>query len=155
MRTAAGARRGGVWLAAGLLAFPYLVFSVVVVLNSIGNATGAVWLPSFPSAYYQAKAALELPLQPYFALFEGLRNSTAVTYAQYTALSRGPIVVATLALVVAAAQALRRPTRKPASANAQPRLSAHSVARTRVLLTTHDVRDPCEPPQPNRSVRPL
>src|SRR5687768_1884735 len=104
-------RSGGaawLWLIAGLIALPYLVFSLVLLLNSIGNATGAVWLPSFPSAYYQLKTLLELPLQPYSALFDGYRNSPTTTYMQYTFASRGPVVCLTLGAVVTAAIKLLR-----------------------------------------------
>ena len=96
-----GSRRRAVpwgWLIAGLVALPYLVFSIVLVLNSVGNATGAVWLPSFPSGYYVAKSALETPLGPYLALFDAYRNSPGTTYWQYTAASRLPIVALTLAI---------------------------------------------------------
>ena len=46
-----GVPRG--WLlAAGLVALSYGCTSLVVVLNALGNATGVVWLPSFPAGYY-------------------------------------------------------------------------------------------------------
>ena len=96
------------WLIAGLIALPYLIFSLVLLLNSIGNATGTVWLPSFPSGYYQLKTALELPLQPYFALFDGYRNSPSTTYMQYTFASRGPVVVLMLGVIATAAIKLVR-----------------------------------------------
>ncbi|HEV2122143.1 MAG TPA: hypothetical protein VGW38_05120, partial [Chloroflexota bacterium] len=51
-------RRPWGWLIASLLAFPYLITSLVVILNSIGNASGVVWLPSFPSWYYAAVRVL-------------------------------------------------------------------------------------------------
>ena len=96
------------WLVAALIALPYLVFSLVLLLNSIGNATGTVWLPSFPSGYYQLKSLLELPLQPYFALFDGFRNSPTTTYMQYTFASRGPVVVLMLGVIATAAIKLLR-----------------------------------------------
>ncbi|HEU5316652.1 MAG TPA: hypothetical protein VFX49_11120 [Chloroflexota bacterium] len=100
--------RRAVLVLALVLVLPQLVFSSVVILNSVGNATGAVWLPSFPAAYYALKSALELPLQPYLALFDGLRQNPAIGYAQYAALSRGPIVVASLAILLPAATRLLR-----------------------------------------------
>ena len=106
-----GSRSGGAswgWLIAGLIALPYLVFSLVLLLNSIGNATGTVWLPSFPSGYYQLKTLLELPLQPYFSLFDGYRNSPTTTYMQYTFASRGPVVCLMLGVVATAAIKLVR-----------------------------------------------
>jgi uncharacterized membrane protein YdjX (TVP38/TMEM64 family) len=97
---APGKRRAPVgWLIASLLALPYLIFSIVVVLNSVGNATGVVWLPSFPSWYYAAKTALEVPLAPYFALFDGFRSNPEVTYNQYALASRLPIIVLTLGII--------------------------------------------------------
>jgi uncharacterized membrane protein YdjX (TVP38/TMEM64 family) len=105
------------WLIAGLAALPYFVFSLVLVLNSTGNANGQVWLPSFPSWYYQAKTALELPLAPYFALFEGFRANPGVTYMQYTYASRGPILLLTFAVIVTAIAKLSRRGR----GGAQPR----------------------------------
>ena len=96
------------WLIAALIALPYLIFSLVLLLNSIGNATGTVWLPSFPSAYYQLKTLLELPLQPYFALFDGYRNSPTTSYMQYTFASRGPVVCLMLGVIATAAIRLIR-----------------------------------------------
>ena len=96
------------WLIAGLIALPYLIFSLVLLLNSIGNATGTVWLPSFPSGYYQLKTLLELPLQPYFALFDGYRNSPTTTYMQYTFASRGPVVCMLLGVIATSAIKLLR-----------------------------------------------
>jgi hypothetical protein len=47
-----GVPRG--WLlAAGLVALSYSCTSLVVVVNALGNATGVVWLPSFPAGYYR------------------------------------------------------------------------------------------------------
>ena len=99
----AGSSRAGarlIWAAIALVALPYFVFSLVLLLNSIGNATGVVWLPSFPAGYYQLKSAMEVPLAPYLALFDGFRNSPGTTYMQYTFASRGPITLVTLALIL-------------------------------------------------------
>jgi uncharacterized membrane protein YdjX (TVP38/TMEM64 family) len=103
------------WLVASLAALPYFVFSLVLVLNSTGNANGRVWLPSFPEGYYKAKTLLEAPLAPYFALFDGFRNNPGVSYMQYTYASRGPILLLTLVLIVTAIVKLshRRPSRSP------------------------------------------
>jgi uncharacterized membrane protein YdjX (TVP38/TMEM64 family) len=88
------------WAAAALVALPYFAFSLVLLLNSIGNATGVVWLPSFPAGYYQLKSVMEAPLAPYLALFDGFRNSPGTTYMQYTFASRVPIALVTLALIL-------------------------------------------------------
>ena len=45
-----GVPRGGL-LAAGLVALSYGCTSLVVVVNALGNATGIVWLPSFPNGF--------------------------------------------------------------------------------------------------------
>ena len=66
-----GVPRG--WLLAALLALSYSFTSLVVVLNAIGNATGVVWLPSFPSGYYLLSQWLYWPFQYYFALLAPLQ----------------------------------------------------------------------------------
>ena len=102
---AEGSRRAGArlaWIIAGLIAFPYFIFSLVLLLNSVGNATGVVWLPSFPAGYYQLKSVMEAPLAPYLALFDGFRSSPGTTYMTYTFASRGPIVLLTLGLIATA-----------------------------------------------------
>src|SRR5262249_57509704 len=66
-----GVPRG--WLlAAGLVALSYFCTSLVVVVNARGNATGIVWLPSFPSGYYLFSHWLYCPFQWYFALLPPL-----------------------------------------------------------------------------------
>ena len=56
------------WLLAGLVALSYCCTSLVIVLNALGNATGVVWLPSFPAGYYRFSRWLYWPFQGYFAL---------------------------------------------------------------------------------------
>jgi uncharacterized membrane protein YdjX (TVP38/TMEM64 family) len=98
------------------VAFPYFVTSLVVVLNSIGNATGVVWLPSFPSWYYALARAIYAPFQPYFWLLRPLQEDPGVSYAAYAAISRAPFLVVPLALfAVTVYKWLRRgPGRGPA-----------------------------------------
>ena len=60
-----GVLRG--WLLGSLVALSYFGTSLVVVLNAIGNATGAVWLPSFPAGYYAFNRWLYWPFQGYMA----------------------------------------------------------------------------------------
>ena len=132
MRERSGwAARGATWgwLIASLIALPYLIFSLVLLLNSIGNATGTVWLPSFPSGYYQLKTLLELPLQPYFSLFDGYRNSPTTTYMQYTFASRGPVVCLTVGMVAVAAIKLLR-GRGRRAAHLRGAVSLSHAART-------------------------
>jgi uncharacterized membrane protein YdjX (TVP38/TMEM64 family) len=81
------------------VALPYVVTSLVVMLNSIGNATGVVWLPSFPSWYYAASRVLYWPFQPYFALLQPLQANPAVSYMAYAFVSRAPFVLGGLAIL--------------------------------------------------------
>ena len=77
-----GVPRG--WLlAAGLVALSYCCTSLVVVLNALGNATGVVWLPSFPSGYYLFSRWLYWPFQWYFTLLAPLRAHLQVSYMTY------------------------------------------------------------------------
>jgi uncharacterized membrane protein YdjX (TVP38/TMEM64 family) len=85
--------RRWVWPLASLIALPYFVTSLVVVLNSIGNATGAVWLPSFPTAYYAFARLLYLPFSPYFALLSPLQANPGVSYTTYAVVSRAPFLI--------------------------------------------------------------
>jgi uncharacterized membrane protein YdjX (TVP38/TMEM64 family) len=89
-------RRRWAWPLASLIALPYFVTSLVVVLNSVGNATGAVWLPSFPSAYYAFARLIYLPFSPYFALLSPLQANPGVGYTTYALISRAPFLVAPL-----------------------------------------------------------
>jgi uncharacterized membrane protein YdjX (TVP38/TMEM64 family) len=102
------------WLVAGLVAFCYFVSSLVVVLNSVGNANGRVWLPSFPSWYYAATRWLYWPFQPYFAALGPLQADPQVTYTQYALVSRLPFLVVSLALLaLAVLKWTRRRSRGP------------------------------------------
>lgn len=87
------------WLLASLLAFPYLITSLVVILNSVGNASGVVWLPSFPSWYYAAARILYVPFQSYFSLLAPLQNNPAIDYATFATISRAPFIVLALAII--------------------------------------------------------
>jgi hypothetical protein len=67
-----GVPRG--WLlATGLIALSYGGTSLVVVVNALGNATGVVWLPSFPAGYYRCSQWLYWPFQWYFTLLAPLQ----------------------------------------------------------------------------------
>lgn len=119
------------WLLAGLAALLYFLSSVVVVLNSVGNANGSVWLPSFPAWYYTATHLLYWPFQPYFRLLAPLQQNPAITYSTFTLVSRGPIIiVALLVLGVAIVRAWprrRRPSRLPAQELHVLRPSKHAT----------------------------
>jgi hypothetical protein len=88
---------------AGLVALSYFCTSLVVVLNALGNATGVVWLPSFPSGYYRFSRWLYWPFQGYFALLAPLRAHPQVSYMTYALIAYAPFLVGSAAVVVVAA----------------------------------------------------
>src|SRR5215510_8453095 len=91
------------WLLAGLVALGYFVTSLVVVLNALGNATGVVWLPSFPSGYYLFSRWLYWPFQWYFALLAPLRVHPQVSYTTYALISYVPFLIGSTAVIAVAA----------------------------------------------------
>ena len=103
-----GVPRG--WLLAGLVAFSYFFTSLVVVLNAIDNATGAVWLPSFPSGYYLFSRWLYWPFQYYFTLLAPLRANPQVSYMTYALISHAPFLLGAVAVIAVAAITWRRAT---------------------------------------------
>jgi len=96
-----GVPRG--WLLAGLLALSYFCTSLVVVLNALDNATGLVWLPSFPSGYYLFSRWLYWPFQWYFALLAPLRAHPQVSYMAYALIGHTPFLIGSAAIIVVAA----------------------------------------------------
>jgi uncharacterized membrane protein YdjX (TVP38/TMEM64 family) len=97
------------WLVASLIALPYLITSLVVVLNSIGNASGVVWLPSFPAWYYAFARVLYVPFQPYFGALSVLQSNPEIDYATFATISRAPfIVVGALVIGVTVVKSLGR-----------------------------------------------
>ena len=100
------ARPGGVprgWLlAAGLVALSYGCTSLVVVVNALGNATGVVWLPSFPASYYRCSGWLYWPLQWYFTLLAPLRAHPQVSYMTYALISHAPFLIGSVTVLVVA-----------------------------------------------------
>ncbi|HEX2036096.1 MAG TPA: TVP38/TMEM64 family protein [Chloroflexota bacterium] len=91
-------RTGGRWRAilwplAAVVALLYFLSSLVVVLNSIGNATGVVWLPSFPSWYYGLTRLLYWPFGWYFAVLGPLQADPRVSYSTYALISRAPFLL--------------------------------------------------------------
>jgi hypothetical protein len=96
-----GVPRG--WLlAAGLVALSYGCTSLVVVLNALGNATGVVWLPSFPAGYYLVSRWLYWPFQWYFTLLAPLRAHPQVSYMIYALISRAPFLIGSVTVLVVA-----------------------------------------------------
>ena len=97
-----GVPRG--WLlAAGLVALSYFCTSLVVVLNALDNATGLVWLPSFPAGYYLCSRWLYWPFQWYFALLAPLRAHPQVSYVAYALIGDTPFLIGSAAIIVVAA----------------------------------------------------
>jgi len=102
-----GVPRG--WLLAGLLALSYFCTSLVVVLNALGNATGLVWLPSFPAGYYLFSRWLYWPFQWYFALLAPLRAHPQVSYMTYALIGHTPFLIESAAIIGVAASKRYRP----------------------------------------------
>lgn len=96
------------WLLASLVACSYFCTSLVVVLNAIGNATGVVWLPSFPAGYYLFSRWLYWPFQGYFALLAPLQVNPQVSYMMYALLSRVPFLLGSAAVMAVATMQWRR-----------------------------------------------
>jgi hypothetical protein len=98
-----GVPRG--WLlAAGLVALSYFGTSVVVVVN----ATGVVWLPSFPAGYYLVSRWLYWPFQWYFTLLAPLRAHPQVSYLTYALLGHAPFLIGSVTVLVVAIIKARR-----------------------------------------------
>ena len=96
-----GVPRG--WLlAAGLVALSYGCTSLVVVVNALGNATGVVWLPSFPASYYRFSGWLYWPFQWYFTLLAPLRAHPQVSYMTYALISHAPFLIGSVTVLVVA-----------------------------------------------------
>ena len=96
-----GVPRG--WLlAAGLVALSYGCTSLVVVVNALGNATGVVWLPSFPAGYYRVSRWLYWPFQWYFTLLAPMRAHPQVNYMTYALLSHAPFLLGSVTVLVVA-----------------------------------------------------
>ena len=91
------------WLLAGLVALSYFCTSLVILLNALGNATGIVWLPSFPAGYYRFSRWLYWPFQYYFTLLAPLRANPQVSYMTYALLSHTPFLIGSAAIIVVAA----------------------------------------------------
>ena len=96
-----GVPRG--WLlAAGLVALSYGGTSLVVMVNALGNATGVVWLPSFPGGYYRFSRWLYWPFQWYFTCLEPLRAHPQVSYMTYALISHAPFLIGSVTVLVVA-----------------------------------------------------
>jgi hypothetical protein len=96
-------------LVAALTALSYGFTSLVVIVNALGNATGAVWLPSFPQSYYLFSRWLYWPFQWYFALLAPLRAHPQVSYMTYALISYAPFLIGSAALLVVTILRRRHP----------------------------------------------
>ena len=92
----------GWMLAAGLVALSYFCTSLVVMVNALGNATGVVWLPSFPAGYYRVSHWLYWPFQWYFTVLAPLRAHPQVSYMTYALIAYAPFLVGSVAVLVVA-----------------------------------------------------
>jgi hypothetical protein len=90
------------WLLAGLVALSYFCTSLVIVLNALGNATGMVWLPSFPAGYYLFSRWLYWPFQYYFTLLGPLRAHPQVSYMTYALIGHTPFLIGSAAVIAVA-----------------------------------------------------
>jgi hypothetical protein len=96
-----GVPRG--WLlAAGLVALSYGCTSLVVVVNALGNATGVVWLPSFPAGYYRVSRWLYWPFQWYFTLLAPLQAHPQVSYMTYALIGYAPFLIGSVTVLAVA-----------------------------------------------------
>jgi hypothetical protein len=92
-----GVPRG--WLlAAGLVALSYGCTSLVVVVN----ATGFVWLPSFPAGYYRCSQWLYWPFQWYFTLLAPLQAHPQVSYMTYALIGYAPFLIGSVTVLAVA-----------------------------------------------------
>lgn len=73
--------------------------SLVVVMNATGNASGVVWLPSFPDWYYAASTALYRPFRWWFALLTPLQAWPGVDFTTFAWVSRAPFLSGAVAAV--------------------------------------------------------
>lgn len=76
----------------GSVALAYLVTSLVVVLNATGNATGVVWLPSFPDTYYRISGLMYRPFAAYFSMLTPIQGNPSIDYLTYAWISRAPFI---------------------------------------------------------------
>ena len=76
----------------GLVALAYVFTSLVVVLNATGNATGVVWLPTFPDAYYVISGFMYRPFASYFSMLAVVQANPSIDYVTYAWISRAPFL---------------------------------------------------------------
>ena len=76
------------------LAFAYFITSAVVLVNAF------VWLPSFPSAWYEMQDILYWPFQPYFSLALRVLGDPSIPYSTYAITTRAPILLMAAGIAV-------------------------------------------------------
>jgi uncharacterized membrane protein YdjX (TVP38/TMEM64 family)/uncharacterized membrane protein YbhN (UPF0104 family) len=77
----------------------YASTSLVVVANATGNATGDVWLPSFPDWYYVTASWLYRPFAWWFALLGPMQAWPDIDYSTFAWVSRAPFLAAPFAMI--------------------------------------------------------
>lgn len=76
----------------GLVSLAYVLTSLVVVINATGNATGVVWLPSFPDVYYVVSGFMYRPFAAYFSMLAPVQANPSIDYMSYAWISRAPFL---------------------------------------------------------------
>ncbi|MSQ43699.1 MAG: TVP38/TMEM64 family protein [Chloroflexi bacterium] len=76
----------------GFVALAYVLTSLVVVLNATGNATGVVWLPTFPDTYYVISGFMYRPFASYFSILAPIQANPSIDYMTYAWISRAPFL---------------------------------------------------------------
>jgi len=94
----------------GVIAFLYLVTSVVVVVNAF------VWLPTLPPFWYDVQRIIYWPFQPYFDFAFSVLGRSNISYGAYAIVTRAPFLVVSLAVM---GLIVRRLVGKPAGAACQ------------------------------------
>lgn len=87
------------WAVAACLVAAYGTTSLVIVTNATGNASGVVWLPTFPDWYYAVSQALYLPFGWWFALLSPLQAWRGVDFTTFAWVSRAPFISGAVAAV--------------------------------------------------------
>ena len=92
------------WKIASIVAFPYFITNLVMVLNATGDANGTIWLPSFPAWYYSLKRIIEIPFGWYLTYMQTrFGGDEETSYQWLTWATRLPFVGIALAIFITTA----------------------------------------------------
>ena len=129
---------------AAFLVVAYAGTSLVVVANATGNASGVVWLPSFPDWYYAASTALYRPFGWWFVVLAPVQAWPGVDFTAFAWVSRAPF----LAAAVAVAAAWRAPSARrllvACTAFAGTVVAIDAIALGALALSRFGMRDAIE-----------